>query len=162
MKNIFISTLFLGLFLTCTACAKEIVGVVSKVADGDTLTLNANGKKYKIRLAEIDTAERDQPYGSEAKTVLSNLVLNKQVRVLVIKKSDRYGRVIGRIFLGEDDVNAYMVEMGHAMVYRRYLTDQSLLELENNAKENQRGLWKLPQKDRVPPWVWRKLKRKKS
>jgi endonuclease YncB( thermonuclease family) len=162
MKNIFISTLFLGLFLTCTACAKEIVGVVSKVADGDTLTLNANGKKYKIRLAEIDTAERDQPYGPEAKIVLSNLVLNKQVRVLAIKESDRYGRVIGRIFLGEDDVNAYMVEMGHAMVYRRYLTDQSLLELENNAKENQRGLWKLPQKDRVPPWVWRKLKRKKS
>lgn len=162
MKNIVAAIIVVALFISHAACADEIIGIVSNVADGDTLTLIASEKKYKIRLAEIDTAERDQPYGSVAKSVLSNLVLNKQVRVLVVKKRDRYGRVIGRIFLGEEDVNAYMVKMGHAMVYRRYLTDQSLLKLEDNAKKNQRGLWKLPQKDRVPPWVWRKQKRKKS
>jgi endonuclease YncB( thermonuclease family) len=151
-------TLLLGLF---SAHANEdLIGVVTKVADGDTVTLKAEGTTHKIRLAEIDTPERNQPYGLIAKAVLTELLLDKRVRVKVVKESDRYGRVIGRIFLGHTDVSAYMVEMGHAMVYRRYLTDDSLLELEDNAKRSKLGLWKLPEEDRVPPWVWRKQQRK--
>jgi micrococcal nuclease len=154
----------LGLVLwLSTSAAKsitELSGTVIKVADGDTVTLKAQDTLYKIRLAEIDTAEKDQPYGLEAKKALAKLVLNKQVSVKVIKKKDRYGRVIGRLFVDQIDVNAHMIAKGHAMVYRRYLSDESLLKLESDAKENNLGVWALPEKDRVPPWTWRKQKRK--
>lgn len=163
MKRLLLLPLLLVfLFAYFSAHANEdLLGIVIKVADGDTVTLNTEGTIHKIRLAEIDTPERAQPYGLTAKAVLRSLLLNKQVRVKVVKENDRYGRVIGRIFLGQKDVSAYMVEMGHAMVYRRYLTDDSLLELEDSAKNNNLGLWKLPEEDRVPPWVWRKQKRKR-
>jgi endonuclease YncB( thermonuclease family) len=132
------------------------------VADGDTVTLNAEGTIHKLRLSEIDAPESNQLYGLTARAVLSSLLLGKQVEVKIVKKSDRYGRVIGRIFIDEKDVSAYMIEMGHAMVYRRYITDDSLLKLEKSAKKNNLGLWKLAEEDRVPPWVWRKQKRKKD
>ena len=144
---------------TAVQSAEDIHGIVVSVADGDTVTLKAHGTTHKIRLAEIDTPERDQPYGLAATSALTALLLGHRVRVKVVKESDRYGRVIGRIFIDEKDVSAHMVEQGHAMVYRRYLTDKSLLELEANAKYKKLGLWGLPEEERVPPWVWRKQKR---
>ena len=141
---------------------EQLFGIVTKVTDGDTVTLSAEGTIHKIRLSEIDAPERNQSYGLTARAVLSSLLLGKQVEVKIVKKSDRYGRVIGRIFIDDKDVSAYMVEMGHAMVYRRYITDDSLLKLEKSAKKNNLGLWKLAEEDRVPPWVWRKQKRKKD
>ena len=46
-------------------------GVITKVSDGDTLTFVPDKKKglkieWKIRLAEIDCPESDQPGGKEA------------------------------------------------------------------------------------------------
>lgn len=146
---------------TAIQSAEDIYGIVVSVADGDTLTLKANDITHKIRLAEIDTPERDQPYGLAATSVLTDLLLGHLVRVKVVKESDRYGRVIGRIFIEQKDVSAYMVEQGHAMVYQRYLTDKSLLALEVNAKYKKLGLWGLPEEDRVEPWVWRQQQREK-
>ena len=44
-------------------------GVVTKVYDGDTLTFlpdNRKQEEWKIRLAEIDAPESDQPCGKES------------------------------------------------------------------------------------------------
>ena len=147
-------TIVLGLS-TAVQSTEDIYGTVVSVADGDTVTLKADDTTHKIRLAEIDTPERDQPYGLAATSALTDLLLGHQVQVKVVKESDRYGRVIGRIFIEQKDVSAYMVEQGHAMVYRRYLTDKSLLVLEADAKSKELGLWGLPKEDRVAPWVWR-------
>ena len=42
-------------------------GKVIKIADGDTLTLLVNNKQHKIRLSDLDTPERKQPFGTKAK-----------------------------------------------------------------------------------------------
>ena len=146
---------------TSVQSAEGIYGIVVSVADGDSVTLKADDTTHKIRLAEIDAPERDQPYGLAATSVLTDLLLGHQVRVKVVKESDRYGRVIGRIFIEQKDVSAHMVEQGHAMVYQRYLTDKSLLALEANAKYKKLGLWGLPEEDRVAPWLWRQQQREK-
>ena len=159
MKKILPLAFALVIF-TSVQSAEDIYGVVVSIADGDTVTLKANDSTRKIRLSEIDTPERDQPYGLAATSALTDLLLGHQVRVKVVKESDQYGRVIGRIFIGQKDVSTHMVEQGHAMVYRRYLTDKSLLELEADAKYKKLGLWGLPESERVPPWEWRRSKRK--
>lgn len=136
--------------------AAEYTGRVVGVSDGDTLTLlTAEKQQVKVRLGEIDTPESKQPYGERAKQALSDLAFGKQARV-VVETTDKYGRTVGRVYVGGVDVNAEMVKQGAAWVYRQYLKDQSLLALEQQAKAAQRGLWGLPETERCPPWDWRK------
>ena len=154
---IFIFLFFL--LFPVSVIAEKIEGRVVSISDGDTISvLTAGNKLVKVRLAEIDTPESSQPYGSKSKQKLSDLVFYKIVSVDVSDK-DRYGRSIGRVFVDNIDVNALMVEIGAAWVYRQYAKDQSLFALEEKAKELKLGLWSLPESERVPPWEWRKLKK---
>ena len=78
--------------------AQEHIGRVVGVSDGDTITiLNDRKQQIKVRLAEIDTPESAQPYGSRAKQELSRLVYGKTVSVKV-QDTDRYGRKVGRVY----------------------------------------------------------------
>lgn len=139
--------------------AAEYAGRVVGVSDGDTLTLlvpdGASFKQVKVRLGEIDTPESKQPYGERAKQTLSDLAFGKQARV-VVQDTDRYGRTVGRVYVGNLDVNAEMIGRGAAWVYRDYAKDPSLYRLENEAKAAKRGLWALPEAQRCAPWDWRK------
>jgi hypothetical protein len=48
-----------------------------------------------------------------------------------------------------------MVRTGSAWAYRKHLTDQTLLSFEQEARDEGRGLWSLPETERLPPWQWR-------
>lgn len=131
-------------------------GKVVAITDGDTLTLLADGnQQIKVRLAEIDTPESAQPYGSRAKQELSTLAFGQIARV-EIQETDRYGRSVGRVYVGTTDVNAEMVRRGAAWVYRQYSKDPTLLPMEAEAKAAKRGLWALPEAEKMPPWEWRR------
>jgi endonuclease YncB( thermonuclease family) len=144
--------LLLPLYVGAAPTTCKVVGV----HDGDTLTcLTAQNKQIKVRLAEIDTPETAQPYGNKAKTTLSSLVFGKQVS-LDTQATDRYGRTVAKVSVGEQAVNREMVRLGAAWVYRQYSKDKSLLLVEAEAKAARRGLWSMPQADIVPPWEWRK------
>ena len=116
-------------FLPLFTMAQEHIGRAVGVSDGDTLTiLDDRKQQIKVRLAEIDTPESAQPYGSRAKQVLSRLVFGETVNVKV-RDTDRYGRKIGRVYTDDIDVNAEMVRLGAAWVYRKYASDQNLYAL---------------------------------
>ncbi len=142
----------------CTLTAAVVVGV----GDGDTVTLLAdragNLQQLRLRLTEIDTPERTQPWGTRARQALADKVFQQRVRV-VCAGEDRYGRLLGRLYLGDRDINREMVQEGHAWVYRRYSSDIGLLEDEQTAKKAGIGLWSLPQSEQVPPWLWRRGQR---
>lgn len=126
------------------------------ISDGDTFTcLTAEKKQVKVRLAEIDTPEKAQPYGQNSRQALANLVFQKPVRLDVVSK-DRYGRTIARVDQAGHDVNRELVSLGAAWVYRQYNRDKSLLAVEAEARAARRGMWSLPEADLVPPWQWRR------
>ncbi|MDE0055434.1 MAG: thermonuclease family protein [Gammaproteobacteria bacterium] len=110
-------------------------------------------------MTEIDTPERAQPWGTRAGQALAEKVFRRQVRVLS-EGRDRYERLLGKIYLDGRDINREMVREGHAWAYRRYLTDQSLLDDERRAREAGAGLWSLPLAQHVPPWEWRRGERR--
>jgi endonuclease YncB( thermonuclease family) len=141
------------------ALAADISCKVVGISDGDTFTcLAAGNKQVKVRMAEIDTPESKQPYGTRSRQALSDLVFGKQV-TLRVQDTDRYGRTVARAFAGGTDVNAELVRQGAAWVYRQYSKDRSLIGLEEQARAAKRGLWALPESERMPPWEWRKAGR---
>lgn len=150
--------------LTALAADAGFTGMVVAVSDGDTIhVLTYDKEDIKIRLKDIDAPEKGQPYGQKAKQALSDICYGQRVRVDGSEK-DRYGRFLGRVYRERDglDVNATMVGTGNAWVYRKYSTDASLLKLEEDARNEKRGLWIL-QKDQVmPPWEWRRVNRAKE
>lgn len=151
----FLSIIF---FLHLTVCshAQNYHGRVVAIADGDTFTfLTADKQQVKVRLAEIDTPERAQPFGSRARQALSAMIFDKEVRV-VEADTDRYGRLVGHVYVGDLHVNRQMVRQGMAWVYRQYMKDKTLLLDEQQAREEKQGLWSLPSTDQVPPWEWRR------
>ena len=145
------------LFASILTQAETLEGKVVKIADGDTLTLLTSSKEQvKVRLAGIDTPERKQPFGNRAKQALSNLAFQKQALVEV-ETTDRYGRTVGAVFVGSQNLNAELVRQGMAWVYRKYTDDERLYVLESEAKQAKRGLWL--DENPIPPWEWRRGKR---
>jgi endonuclease YncB( thermonuclease family) len=125
------------------------------VTDGDSITvLDAQNQQHRVRLAEIDAPERGQPWGDRSRQALSALVFGKTVSVQQTD-TDRYGRVVARIFADGQDVNRTMVEQGAAWAYRRYLTDETLLATEARARRQRVGLWSMSDAQTVAPWEWR-------
>jgi endonuclease YncB( thermonuclease family) len=153
MSRYIIAALLLLLFSVSQA---DLTGRVVGIADGDTFTLlTASNQQVKIRLAEIDAPESGQPYGNKSKQALSSLVFGKDVRVAV-QATDRYGRTVGRPYVGDLDVCAEMVRVGAAWAYREYLREKRLLTLESEARAEKRGLWGLSEARNMPPWEWRR------
>lgn len=131
---------------------------VIKIADGDTITVLREGKmQIKIRFADIDCPERGQPWGRNATEALKEAIGSNEVGVEVLGK-DRYGRTIARVYVDSISMNRYLVESGNCWVYPKYAKDPILFGLEDNAKAARKGLWQIPDSERVPPWEWRKRK----
>ena len=132
-------------------------GRVTKVVDGDTLHVRTDaGDAVKVRLAEIDAPEKNQPFGSHARTRLVSLCRDKRVHVDVAGK-DRYGRTLGTVFLKDGtNVNEQLVKDGYAWHYKDYSKSKDLADLEEKAQKEGKGLWGT--KSPTAPWEWRKAR----
>ena len=129
-------------------------GRVVGVMDGDTIDVLVGQQTRRVRLFGIDTPERGQPWYAKSKRALSKRVFGKEVRVNDVD-TDRYGRTVGEVYADNVCVGCELVREGNAWVYRRYTDDPVLYQLEAEARAAKRGLWSLPESQRVPPWEWR-------
>lgn len=154
-----IAITWLGLLLAfCASATEPFPAKVVAITDGDTLkVLTADNEQINIRLSEIDTPERKQPWGSRAKQALSDPAFGKAVTVLPVTK-DRYGRLVAHIEADGVSVSHELVRTGNAWVYGRYMKDESLLDLEAAARREKLGLWRLAETDQIPPWEWRRIR----
>ena len=135
------------------AALADLSGPVVGISDGDTLTVQSEGGKVRVRLDGVDAPELGQPYGKSARRALSELCRGKAATVVERGKDDE-GRVLGSVRCGEVDANVEQVRRGMAWVYLRYVPLGSpLYEAEANARLQKLGLWR--GKNPVPPWEWR-------
>lgn len=135
---------------------------VHTVSDGDTVRVtDTNGAEHKIRLAFIDAPEKKQKAGLESLEALKALILDKQINVEVTDV-DRYQREVGRLTLGNDDINFQQILKGNAWHYksldkRKDGGYQQYENAEQQAREQKLGLWQY--KNPQAPWEWRKQQR---
>jgi endonuclease YncB( thermonuclease family) len=133
-------------------------GSLVGVTDGDTFEAKVQGVVMDFRLAEADAPEKDQPYGDVSTQELQSLLIGKKL-VLVPTDTDRYGRTVAFVWTGKTCVNKEMIRRGSAWFYAEFSASPALHAVEEKARNAQVGLWKLPLKDRVEPWRWRREER---
>ena len=85
-----------------------------RIVDGDTL---ARGDE-RVRLCAVDTPERGKP-GEAAATGAMRALLRGAVRVVAVG-SDRFGRIVERVFIGEVDAQVFLLVAGLARIHPRF------------------------------------------
>ena len=125
------------------------------VVDGDTLAIGG----IRIRLEGIDAPEAGQTCrtaaavswrcGAEASGALGRLIQGKDVSCEP-RGSDKYGRMLGICFVGDQDINAWMVRQGYAWAFVKYST--TYMKEEAQARTGQLGIW---QGEAMPAWDYR-------
>ncbi len=122
--------------------------VVIRIIDGDTIEL-ADGRT--LRYIGIDTPETRHPqkgvecYGKEATEFNRWLVEGKSVRLEKdVSETDRYGRLLRYVWVGDIFVNQELVQQGyaHSSSYPPDISKQSeFLTAEQLARQTKLGLW---------------------
>ncbi len=126
---------------------------VNRVIDGDTLECD----KLKIRMCGTDSPEKSQPYGAAATAKLTQLTLNKNVRLVTIG-IDVYGRILAEVWLDNRFINAEMVKSGLAYTYGTCPTQKTvLINAQKSAIANKLGVWNFEQQR---PWEYRRSQSK--
>lgn len=124
------------------------------VADGDTYSLLIKGKVIETRLTNVDAPEKMQDYGSVVKDQLSKL-LNKKILMFDSVGTDKYKRVLVRIWISGQKLDSLLVRNGLAWVYTEYCKDASLANLQSLAISEHKGLWRCGVGKVCPPWMYR-------
>jgi endonuclease YncB( thermonuclease family) len=136
--------------------AGEVAVGIASVVDGDTIEIHGE----RIRLFGIDAAETRQscedasgkPYrcGQQAALALADRINQKSIRCEG-RTRDRYGRLVAICYLGDEDLDAWLVSQGLALAFRKYST--LYVPEEDAARAAKRGLWAGSFEE---PWEWRK------
>ena len=80
-------------------------------------------------------------------------LIGHEITISVID-TDKYGRIVARIYYKGEDIGLLMIKSGNAWHYRQYDETPSYAAAEREARENRKGLWFMP--NPVAPWEWRK------
>lgn len=159
-------------------------GIVKRIPDGDGFKFyhvpcfrskkcNDKTKWLSIRIAGIDAPETPsfgnpgQKGAQESKNFLSKLILEKRVKLKLIKR-ERYNRLLCVVsvigFCRNKDVGSVMLKNGHACVYEGRDAEYDIYEkkyrkIEKKAKEKKLGMWQFNQPS---PMEYKKLIREKN
>jgi len=138
--------------------------LVTKIADGDTITVDIDGTLERIRLLGIDATEtsksetiQSECYADEATNALTSLLNTVQYVYLEYDESqglrDRYKRLLAYVYVknpNEDDiedlllVNNYLLSEGFVYEYtynKPYKYQQLFQDSEVVAYDLEKGLW---------------------
>jgi len=125
---------------------------VNRIIDGDTLECD----RLKIRICGADAPEKSQPYGAAATAKLTQLTLNKNVR-LVTQSTDIYGRLLAEVWLNNRLINAELIRSGLAYTYGTCPIQKTvLINAEKVAIANKFGVWNLSPTGQQRPWQYRR------
>lgn len=117
-------------------------GYVIKVYDGDTITVAAKVPglrgsgiyRFNVRLRDIDAPElrgETKVAGIESRNYLRNLVLGEDV-LLKDVGTEKYGRLLAHVYIGEANVGQRMLDSGHAQMYGRATVIENGLRIDTS------------------------------
>ena len=129
-----------------------VIGEVERVVDGDTVVVEVDGERERVRLLRIDTPElaRDgedaECLAEEATDALEALLRPGEPVLLAtdVEARDQYGRLLAHVWTRATWVNAQMLRDGWAQVVTfppNTAYDDQVLAAQRSAVEAGVGLW---------------------
>ena len=136
------------------------VGLVTHVADGDTVEIDFDdpAPPIRVRFLGIDSPELDTRFGEAAKGYTLARCMDKRVTVRLDQLQgtrDKYGRLLAYVYLPNHELlNNSLVRDGHAFAYRPKKCDFSSLfeSSEAQARSKKSGMWKTITINDMPDW----------
>lgn len=118
---------------------------VTFVSDGDSFVVEINGSEERVRMIGINTPEKEECYGSEARDILIALIADREVLLVPdVESFDQYGRILSYVYLDGVLINAEMARQGAALT-RGYSPNTTLQDhlssAQDQAEEEGVGLW---------------------
>ena len=126
---------------------------VTGFSDGDTISVDMNGKPEKVRFIGVDTPETHKPnapvqcYGPAASAFTKNVIGTKKVRLEADPLStnrDRYDRLLRYVYLPDGTlVNERLIRDGYGFYYPYFPFKKSgQFEIaQNKARAENKGVW---------------------
>ena len=126
---------------------------VTRFTDGDTITIDMNGKAEKIRFIGVDTPETHKPntpvqcFGPQAATRTKELLTNQKIRLVsdsLTTNRDRYDRLLRYVYLTDGtNVNKKLIEEGYGFYYPYFPFTKSneFSVSQQNAIGKKTGIW---------------------
>ena len=127
---------------------------VIKVVDGDTVTIDMDGKSTTLRLIGLDTPETLDPrkpvhcFGVEASNKAKEILTGTYVSLETDASQDtydKYGRLLAYIYLSDGTpFNQYMIEEGYGHEYTynaAYKYQKQFKAAQKRAEAGEKGLW---------------------
>lgn len=126
---------------------------VVRVADGDTIDVDMNGRIETIRMIGVDTPETHKPntpvqcYGQAATDYTTQLIGGKKVRLEADPQEtnrDRYDRLLRYIYLEDGALlEEKIIAEGYGFAYTLFPFSkvEQFKQLERMAKDIGKGLW---------------------
>ena len=136
----------------------QLYGRVTKVADGDTITVETQGRSTPVRLIGVDTPETVAPgqpigcFGQQASDYTKQTLTERIVRLEIPRigdSEDAYGRILAYVYLDTDGDGAYehlfnedLIELGLARITTfSHAYSREFERLREEAEERGAGLW---------------------
>ena len=120
-------------------------GGVTYVVDGDTVYVRplSGGAARSVRVLGMDAPEICQDGGPAARDAMQARVFQRRVQVQV-QGTDDYGRELGVVYLGPEDIGQWMVQRGYAWSYRFRQNPGPYAQSEHHARVLGRGVFAAP------------------
>jgi endonuclease YncB( thermonuclease family) len=147
------SILLIGLFPVLAIAEREVK--VVDVFDGDTLIVSLQGRAEIIKLFGVDSPDKEQPFGLEARSFASDMVSGRVIQIISIEKS-RYEMV--KVYYENKCLNEELLKAGYAWYNINVPIDEQWVQLEQQARYERKGLWS--EDNPVPPWQYLSTKSK--
>lgn len=126
---------------------------ITKFHDGDTISVDMNGKEETVRFIGVDTPETHDPrkavqcYGFAAADFTKNLIGNNSVRLEadpLNTNRDRYDRLLRYVYLPDGRlVNAEIIKEGYGFAYVSFPFSKldEFKGYQQTAQDARKGLW---------------------
>jgi micrococcal nuclease len=137
---------------------RKYFATVKRIVDGDTFQVEDKfGNTQVIRLFSVDTPEKQQTFGMTAKQYTSDLIYKKEVEIQPIELG-QYNRVVAIVKINGESLGEILISNGIAFAAgSNHVFSQRYYALQEKARVNNRGLWKLGIEN---PAVFRKKNKK--